>query len=137
MNYTLGWIFCALLVNFFVIIASLFFIPLFQKGFFVWITAFFVLGLALAVSAVKQRIDNKLKFFLALTGGSSAVFVASILLHNFIYALFIFLFGADFWANIGLNDEPLFFLIAIFVCPVAFLIGMVGSIVMMIKEAKK
>ena len=39
--------------------------------------------------------------------------IVSVLLHNLIYGLFIFLFGQDFWINIGLNDEPVFFFIAI------------------------
>jgi hypothetical protein len=133
MNYSLIAVFCALLANF-AIIVSLFFIPLLRKGFFIWIGAFFVLGLALAVMAVKQKVEGKLKFFLILTGASAAAFVASVLLHNFIYGLFIFLLGPDFWVKIGLKDEPVFFFIAVLVCPIAFLVGAVGSIVLLIKR---
>ena len=135
MHYSLTAIFYTLLANF-AIIVSLFFIPLFRKGFFIWIGAFFVLGLALVVMAVKQKVERKLKFFLILTGASAAAFVASILLHNLIYGLFIFLLGPDFWINIGLKDEPLFFFIAILVCPIAFLVGAVGSIILLIRKIK-
>ena len=136
MNHSLIALFCALLANF-AIIASLFFIPLLRKGFFIWIGAFFVLGLALVIMAIKQKVEGKLKFFLILTGAAAAGFVASVMLHNFIYGLFIVLFGQDFWINIGLKDEPVFFFIAILVCPTAFLVGTVGSVVMLIKEARK
>lgn len=136
MNHSLTAVFYALLANF-AIIVSMFVIPLLRKGFFIWIGAFFILGLALVVMAVKQKVEGKLKFFLILTGASAAVFVASILLHNFIYALFIFLFGSNFCINVGLKDELIFFLIAVFVCPIAFLIGAVGSIILLIKGARK
>jgi hypothetical protein len=130
-------VFCALLVNFALMMVSIFFMPIFGKAFFVWIAAFFVLGLLLIIITVKQRVEGKLKFFLILTGASAAGFVATVVLHNFIYGLFIFLFGKEFWTNIGLMDEPLFFFIAILVCPIAFLVGAIGSMVTLIKGAKK
>lgn len=136
MNYSLIAVFCALLVNF-AIIVSFFFVPLLRKGFFVWIGAFFVLGLALVVMAIRQRVERMFKFFLILTGASAAGFVASVLLHNFIYGLFIYLFGPEFWINIGIGDEPVFFFIAILICPIAFIIGLVGSLVMLIKGARR
>ena len=133
MHYPITAVFCALLVNFALII-SMFVTPLLRKGFFIWIGTFFVLGLALIVMAIKQKVESRLRFFLILTGASASGFVASVILHNFIYGLFIFLFGPDFWINIGLKDEPVFFFIAILVCPIAFLIGTVGSIILLIKR---
>lgn len=59
-----------------------------------------------------------------------------IYLHNFVYGLLIYWFGADFWDRIGLADEPFFFLLGIIVCPIGFLIGAVGSIVLFIRERK-
>jgi len=135
MNPSLTAVFYGLLINF-AIIASMFVIPLLRKGFFIWIGAFFILGLALAVMAVKQKVEGKLKFFLILTGASAVVFVASIFLHNFIYDLFIFLFGSNFCINVGLKDELVFFFIALLVCPIAFLVGAVGSIVLLITSAR-
>ena len=75
-----------------------------------------------------------LKRFLLLTGISAGAFIVSVLLHNAIYGLFIEWFGADFWDRIGLGDEPFFFIIAVILCPIAFLVGAVGSIVFAIKK---
>ena len=78
--------------------------------------------------------DRKLKKYLILTAASIAGFVICVILHNVIYGLLIYLFGEDFWDKIGISDEPFFFLLAVFVCPVLFLIGVVGSIVLIIKK---
>jgi len=56
-----------------------------------------------------------------------------VLLHNAIYALFIHFFGTEFWNG---GDEPFFFIMAIFVCPIGFLVGVVGSIVLAIKKLR-
>jgi len=55
-------------------------------------------------------------------------------LHNIIYGLFIVLFGADFWERTGLGDEPFFFILVLIVCPIAFLVGVIASIVLFIKK---
>lgn len=75
-----------------------------------------------------------LKIFLLLTGASAAGFFVSVLLHNFLYGLFIVLFGEGFWKNIGFPDEPIFFIIALLVCPAGFLLGITGSAVILIKK---
>lgn len=129
-------IFCALLINFSLMVSVLF-IPLLRRGFFISITAFLGLGLLLVIVTLRQRVGGKLKFFLILTGASAVAFVASMLLHNLIYGLFVFFFGPEFWMNIGIMDEPIFFFIAVLICPIAFLVGVIGSIIMLIKEAKK
>lgn len=116
---------------------SVLFIPLLRRGFFISITAFLGLGLLLVIVTLRQRVGGKLKFFLILTGASAVAFVASMLLHNLIYGLFVFFFGPEFWMNIGIMDEPIFFFIAVLICPIAFLVGVIGSIIMLIKEAKK
>ena len=84
--------------------------------------------------AEAKKVEGKLKKFLLLTGASSAGIITSIFLHNAIYALFIHFFGADFWHRTGMGDEPFFFFMAILVCPIGFLVGMVGSIVLAIKN---
>ena len=95
---------------------------------------FFLLGVALIFLTLKEKVEKKLKVFLILTGASSTGFLLSVVLHNFIYGLFIVLFGQDFWTRIGLADEPVFFIIAIFICPIVFLVGAIGSIVLFIKK---
>ena len=61
-----------------------------------------------------------LKKFLLVMALSAGVFV-SVVLHNVIYGLF------------GI-EEPVFFIIAVFLCPAAFLFGATGSIVLIIKR---
>ena len=95
---------------------------------------FFLLGVALIVLTVKQKVAGIPKLFLLLTGASSAGIPVSVLLHNAVYGLFILWFGADFWDRTGLGDEPVFFTLAIIICPLGFLVGTVGSIVLAIKN---
>lgn len=128
------------LLGSFIFVLCLFFIPVIRdlfRGsvlFLLPLAIFSLLGLALVILTVKKQATGRLKKFLVLTGASAAGFFISVLLHNLIYGLFIFCFGKDFWTNIGLGDEPFFFIIAIFVCPIAFLIGAVGTIYCLLKK---
>ena len=92
-----------------------------------------ILGGGIVVFGV-WKLQGKLKKFVILTGSSLLGFLVAVLLHGVIYSLFIIWFGADFWARIGLGDEPLFFIIAIFVCPLGFLVGAIGSIILVIRK---
>jgi len=64
-----------------------------------------------------------LKRFLLTMGISAGVFVVSVLAHNAISG----------WFGI---EEPVFFFIAIILAPAAFLVGAVGSIVVIIKRLR-
>lgn len=124
----------------FVIVLSQFFVPAFRgllagsELFLVPLAIFSLLGLVLLILTLKEKVAGRLKKFLLLTGASSTGFFVSVLLHNFIYGLFIYFFGPDFWERIGLGDEPLFFFLAIIVCPIGFLVGAAGSIRYLLKE---
>ena len=104
--------------------------PLFLVPFLV----FFLLGIALLVLTLKEKMAGKLKKFLLLTSASAIGFFLFILLHNLVYALFIYFFGENFWERIGLGDERFFFFLAIIVCPIGFLIGVVGSGTLLLKR---
>lgn len=91
---------------------------------------FVLLGVALIFITVKEKARGKLRKFLILTGAAAIGIPVSIILHNAVYGIFIHWFGADFWDRIGVADEPFFFIMAIFVCPAAFLVGAIGSIVL-------
>ena len=84
---------------------------------------FFILGGILIFTAWKLK--GKLRLFLILTGASALCVLISVLLHNFVYGLFIYLFGEGFWQG---GDEAFFFIIALFVCPIVFLIGVIGTL---------
>jgi len=139
----LSWSIFWALVGIFVVIIGIFaiaaFVPAFRGDLFLWFliisgAAFFLLGVALIVLTVREKVKGILKKFLLLTGASAVGIFISVLLHNVIYGLFIHFFGADFWDRIGLGDEPFFFIMAIFICPIGFLVGAVGSIVLAIKN---
>jgi hypothetical protein len=98
---------------------------------------FLVIGLILCVSSFKEKKKDRLRKFLMITGGSAVGIFLSMILHNLVYALFIILFGDDFWRRSGLGDEPVFFMLAIIVLPVVFVVGAVGSGVLMIKQHRK
>ena len=143
MKGKISWSIFWALVGVFVIIACVFFIPAFREllmGLLFLIISgviFLLLGVALIVLTVKEKVEGMRKKFLLLTGASAAGFFVSVLLHNAIYGLFIHFFGADFWDRAGPGDEPFFFIVAIFVCPVGFLVGVVGSIVLAIIKSKQ
>jgi len=91
-----------------------------------------LLGIALIVLAAKAKINRISKAFFILTGSSAAGIVIGSVLHNLVYALFIELFGKGFWA--GMGDEPVFFIIALVVCPIALLAGIIGCIVLIARN---
>ena len=138
MNGKLSWAIFWALVGVFILIVCQFLIPAFRDLlagsllFFSPFAVFFLLGLALIFLTVREKVAGMPKKFLLLTGASAAGFLVFILLHNAIYGLFIYFFGADFWNG---GDEPFFFIMAIFVCPLGFLVGVVGSIVLAIKKS--
>jgi len=77
---------------------------------------FFLLGVTLLVLTVKTKVAGILKKLLLLTGASAVGFPVFAVLHNFVSALFN-------------TEEPVFFILAAIVCPIAFLVGAVGTIV--------
>ena len=143
MNGKLSWPIFWALVGVFIVIAGVFAIPavreLLMGLLFIAISGavFALLGVALIFLTVKEKVGGMLKKFLILTGASAAGISVSVFLHNAIYGLLIHWFGADFWDRIGPGDEPFFFIMAIIVCPAAFLVGTVGSIVLSIKKSQR
>ena len=139
MNGKLSWSMFWALVGVFFVIVCLFFIPVFRdllRGSLLFLSplvVFSLLGAALIFFTVKEKVGGMPKKFLLLTGASAAGFFVFVFLHNAIYALFIHFFGAEFWNG---GDEPVFFIMATIVCPLGFLVGAVGSIVLAIKKLR-
>ncbi len=79
-----------------------------------------------------ERGLRTLRVFLLVAGVSLGVFIISVILHNVIYGLFILWFGEDFWSRVGVEDEPVFFFIAL-LAVVALVVGIIGSLVIFIK----
>jgi Ni/Fe-hydrogenase subunit HybB-like protein len=83
------------------------------------------LGVTLTVLTVRLRETGIQKTLFMLTGVSAAAIPVCAILHNFVYGPLAVRFGKEFWGPGG--DEPVFFVLAIFVCPALFLIGTAGS----------
>jgi len=71
--------------------------------------------------AGSEESGEMLKRFLLTMGIAVGVFLVSVVLHNVVSGVF------------GI-EEPVFFIIATIICPVAFLVGAVGSIVFAVKK---
>jgi len=78
------------------------------------------LGVTLLVLTAKAKAERRFKAFLLLTEASFVGLPISGILHNAISGLTHF-------------EEPFFFIIAAIVCPIGFLVGAIGSIVLTIK----
>jgi hypothetical protein len=78
------------------------------------------LGVTLLVLTVKTKVGGMLNKFLLLTGASVVGLPVFGLLHNAVSALFN-------------TEEAVFFTIATIVCPIGFLVGVIGTIVLNIK----
>lgn len=136
----------AILITFWLTIASFFaslsamMIPPFRellRGSPLFLTPFaffFLSAIFLLIFTFRGDVGGTLRTFLLLTGGFGAGVFVSIILHNFIYGLFVHFFGQGIWNGLG-GDEPFFFIIGIIVCPLGFLIGAVGSLVKMITSS--
>lgn len=90
-----------------------------------------LLGMFLVVLTLRLSEPRIQKMFFLLTGAAAAAIPVCVILHNVVYGLFIWWFDEGFWARHG-SDEPVFFIMAIIVCPALFLIGSMGSIVLLI-----
>ena len=141
MKARLTWVIFWVLVGCFVAVACVFLIPATREaiaGVFVAISGgiLLLLGAALIFLAVNRQPPGLLRRFLILAGASAAGIPISVLLHNAIYGLLIHWFGPDFWDRIGLADEPVFFFLAILICPTAFLVGAIGTILLAIRRPR-
>ena len=95
----------------------------------------FLLGLALLILSLRWKQRTLLRTFWILTGASTTGFALGSVLHNAFYALAMV---TDKWpilsAAMGVL-EVAFFLIATLLCPVAFLVGAVGAIVLIVRRS--
>ena len=95
-----------------------------------------ILGSALIGLTLVQKVEGKLKKFLMLTGASAAGFFVFALLHNIFYGLEQVTGHITILSYLIKAFEVIFFLIAILACPIGFLIGVIGTIVMFSKKRK-
>ena len=138
MKNKLLWSIFWALVGVFVIAVSTMFIPPIGmllgrfSGFAAW-PVIAGLGVTLLVLTMRAKVGGMLKKFFLLSGASAVGLPVFAVLHNLVYALFILWFGEGFWGAGG--DEPFFFIMATMICPVAFLVGAIGSIVLGVRKS--
>ena len=95
-----------------------------------------ILGSMLIGLTLVQKVEGKLKKLLILTGASTAGLFVFALLHNIFYALGQVTSHITILSYLMKAFEVIFFLIAIFVCPIGFLVGVIGTIIMFNKKRK-
>lgn len=83
------------------------------------------LGISLLIFTLKSELRKKHKIFLLLASSSLIGIPVFAILHNAVYALAIHILGEGIWGD---GDEPFFFVLAAIVCPIAYLVGFIGSI---------
>jgi len=117
----------------FLTVVSIIFIPIFREflsGIFMIISGglLIILGGSLIFFTLRQKVKRKLKYFLLLTGASGAGFFIFVFLHNLFYGLCSITKEVVILSNLLKILEVTFFLLAIVICPIAFLVGVIGSI---------
>jgi hypothetical protein len=85
--------------------------------------SFCALAVALVILTLKLKEPLIQRIFFLLTGASAVGIPICAILHNLVYGLF-------FHGKNG--DEAVFFILAVIVCPALFVIGMLGSLVLLI-----
>jgi hypothetical protein len=107
------------------------------KIFLVPLIVFSLLGGTLIVLTLKKKVKGKLRKFLMLTGICSSGFFVGVLLHNFFYAMGVIAKQMALLYYLFEFLHVAFFLLATIVCPLGFLVGIIGVIVMRLKRGRK
>lgn len=123
----------------FLFLLGSFFLPPVQnllqgRLFLVLLVSFGLSGLLLLILAWRGKEKGLLRKFLLLTGASATGFFAFSVLHNLFYALAIVTNRITILHILMESLHVDCFLVSIFVCPVGFLVGLVGSIVVFVKK---
>jgi hypothetical protein len=96
---------------------------------------FFLLGIALLVFTLREKAVGLIKVFFLLTAASATGVFVFVLLHNGFYALAMVSSHIPVLGPVLEFLHAAFFVIAIIVCPLGFLVGAVGNIVLRIRGA--
>ena len=93
-----------------------------------------VFGVALMLLTIKVKLKKWIRVFLILTGAGPAGFAVFSILHNMFYAFGILTQSIP-WLSFTMEIlHVAFFLISLIVCPIVFVIGLVGTIVLFIRN---
>jgi hypothetical protein len=134
---SLSILFWALVAAFTALVLTVLFpdvLDLFRPLFLSLMALCFLLGLALLILSVRWKQRTLLRTFWILTGASTTGAALGSVLHNAFYALAT---ATGQWPILNAAMEVLevaFFVIATLLCPVAFLVGTVGAIVLLVRR---
>ncbi len=134
-------IFEALILIFLFVVGQVFIVPIrnLVKGselFLVPFIMFFLLGIALIYFALKKEKNLSLRRRLLITGISAASFLVGIIFHNLFYGLAVITRSFFFLNYFFEIMHVIFFLFAVLVSPIAFIIGAVGTAYMILSNKK-
>ena len=87
-------------------------------------------GLGLIITTYREKVAGKARLFLLLAGYSAVGFLLGVVLHNLLYALAVLAEGVDILITFLNILEAAAFLIAVLLCPIALLVGIVGTFVL-------
>ncbi|MBU3918608.1 hypothetical protein KKC63_01740 [Patescibacteria group bacterium] len=133
--------FWALIIMFFIVLVELF-IPgvrnLFKgsKLFLLPLIIFSLLGGLLFFYSLKLKRQGRRRKFLLLTSISACGFFIFVFLHNAFYALSVISENILALKYFFEFLHTIFFITAVIVCPLGFLVGTIGSILLFIKNKK-
>ncbi|MFH1631624.1 MAG: hypothetical protein ABIA47_01180 [bacterium] len=91
------------------------------------------LGVALTVLTLRAKLPKPARRYLLVTGFASAGVLIGAVLHNLFYALAIVTEHLPAVSYIAGILSAGFFIIGLLVCPIAYIVGTIGSIVKFIK----
>lgn len=94
----------------------------------------FLLGLALLILAVRWRQVGLLRTFWILVGASTTGFGAGSVLHNAFYGLGTVTGDWPILHAAMQGLEVAFFVLAVLICPIAFLVGTIGAVVVIVRR---
>ena len=86
-------------------------------------------GIGLAVMVMRAKLTGKVKIFLLACGYAAAGFLLGVVLHNLFYALASMTTSTFLSGLLGFL-EGTFFILAVLVCPLALLVGIIGTLVL-------
>ncbi|MBU1111737.1 MAG: hypothetical protein ABIG93_04505 [archaeon] len=126
-------VFWAFLIVFIAITLEMVFEWLMGPFFIPSILIFFLLGIVMLVLTFRENTKGWLKKFLILMSSSAVLFFISVVLHNAYYAFGTLTECIVLTTWLGIL-EVAFFLIAVISCPIAFVVGLVGSIIFLFRK---
>ena len=130
-------IFTALVIVFSALVTSMFVEALHGQTFLYFGGSFFLLSVLLFVLTLRSKLRGRLRKWLIVASGAAIGFIVCSVLHNLFYGIGT-VTGHLF--PISVLAEALhvyFFLVSILVCPIALLVGIIMTIVTLVRKRTK